>query len=745
MAGHNLAVSKYLCLAGAALPLLTVAAWMFDIDLLRKFHAALPEMEPRTAFGLLLAAIAILLTDNNPGSRIRCLAACALSIIVSLVGLLDVAGYVFSWHVPVLPADMQASGERNGILVAVQAAAGVPVLGAALLFYNVRRLSIRIGQVSALAAGANAFGAMMGNIFSTQVDEFLPVRFETGVGFYSAASVVLLCVALLFRRPNEGILSLVTSDTRIGAMTRRTLLAGIVAPPLIGVLTRIGVYRNWYNSSAQISFFVVMVAVCMLRTVWRSARESEEHELQSKAAGQRGTLIVGQRKNGEEFPADAAISKLEVGGKHIMRVALRDITEQKRIETEQKFLAEVGSVLASTLDYQDTLRNIMRLAVRDLADFCRVDMVEEDGRIRERKIMSRDSSKAWVCDLFKQTPPDGGQPFFIRWVIENKRLLLLEHVSTETIAVHPASEQDLRALRAADFESLIAVPLLVRGKLVGVMALMSCSTSRLFGPADVRLAEELAQRAAFSIENARLYGEAQQAVKTREDVLAIVSHDLKNPVATIGLVAHLLRQLELIDASKLSKLADTIQRSVDKMQVLIAELLDFDRIQSGSFAVHTCAMDVSRLAMPVIESFKLLADDKRLTVEMDLPAGLPDVRVDTYRIGQVISNLLGNAIKFTPQGGTIRVSAHQQENEVVVSVADTGPGISVEHLPKIFDWFWQAQGTKHMGSGLGLSIAKGIVEAHGGRIWVESELGKGSLFSFSLPVADDLKWKRNAA
>ena len=106
MAGHNLAVSKYLCLAGAALPLLTVAAWMFDIDLLRKFHAALPEMEPRTAFGLLLAAIAILLTDNNPGSRIRCLAACALSIIVSLVGLLDVAGYVFSWHVPVLPADI---------------------------------------------------------------------------------------------------------------------------------------------------------------------------------------------------------------------------------------------------------------------------------------------------------------------------------------------------------------------------------------------------------------------------------------------------------------------------------------------------------------------------------------------------------------------------------------------------------------------------------------------------------------
>src|SRR5439155_9361285 len=159
-------------------------------------------------------------------------------------------------------------------------------------------------------------------------------------------------------------------------------------------------------------------------------------------------------------------------------------------------------------------------------------------------IMSRDSSKAWVCDLFKQTPPDGGQPFFIRWVIENKRLLLLEHVSTETIAVHPASEQDLRALRAADFESLIAVPLLVRGKLVGVMALMSCSVSHFYGPADVRLAEELAQRAAFSIENARLFREAQRAVKTREDVFVIVFHVLKISVATIGIVVHLLRHLE---------------------------------------------------------------------------------------------------------------------------------------------------------------------------------------------------------
>jgi PAS domain S-box-containing protein len=762
-------------------------------------------MESGTVFGLLSAAIAILFTTNSRTSRTKSLIARTFAAIVTLVGLLDLSLYR---------------------LLSIPTAVSFAMLGAALLFYNLRCVSIRLAQVLSLAVAANAFGVITGNILSSQFDEFLPFEFDMGIVLQTAGSFVLMCIALLFSRPTEGMMSLVTSDTRAGAMTRRTLLAGVLAPPLVGVVTRIGVYQNWYRSPAQIPLFVFVITGLMLRTIWRSARQSEKEELQTRATllelrqsqeqlrfseakfsglvsvsvdaiisvdenqritlfnegaerifgysksevigspldiliperfwpvhrqhverfmagpessrrlGESGTAIVGRRKNGQEFPADAAISKLEVGGERIMRVALRDITEQKRIEREQTFLAEVGSVLASTLDYEDTLRNIMRLAVRDLADFCRVDMVEANGNIGELKIMSRDPSKEWICDLFRQTALNRSRPYFVMSVIENRRPLLVEHVSNETISAFPVRAEELQALYAAGFKSLIAVPLLARGKLVGVMALMSCSGSHLYSSADLRLAEELAQRAAFSMENARLFAEAQRSVKTREDVLAIVSHDLKNPVATIGLVAHLLRQLELMDPAKLSKFADTIQRSVDKMQVLIADLLDFDKIQSGTFAVQTCATSVSRLTMPVIESFRLLADDKKLTLETDLTTSLPEVVVDPHRISQVISNLMGNAIKFTPQGGTIRVSAHQQGHEVIIAVADTGPGIAAEHLSKVFDWFWQAQGTKHMGSGLGLSIAKGIVEAHGGRIWAESELGKGSLFAFSLPLDD---------
>jgi signal transduction histidine kinase len=231
----------------------------------------------------------------------------------------------------------------------------------------------------------------------------------------------------------------------------------------------------------------------------------------------------------------------------------------------------------------------------------------------------------------------------------------------------------------------------------------------------------------------------------REEVLAIVSHDLKNPVGTIELAVYLLRQLDPPDAAQIRRLADTIDRSVDKMRRLIRDLLDFAKIQSGTFSVERGAASIDRLMPPVIEGFRLLAEDKGLTIEADLPADLPEVAVDADRIGQVMSNLVGNAVKFTPEGGTIRVSARVHGDEVIVCVADTGPGIPGEDLPKVFDWFWQAEDSKHLGNGLGLSIAKGIVEAHNGRIWAESQVGRGTSFLFSLPVPSATDFSNKAA
>jgi signal transduction histidine kinase len=418
------------------------------------------------------------------------------------------------------------------------------------------------------------------------------------------------------------------------------------------------------------------------------------------------------------------------------RELARRNAELKRVENEQRFLADVGAVLSSTLDYSDTLRNIAELAVRDLADFCVVDVVGDVGGTKRLKVLSRDPSKAWVCDVFMQVPLDAGHTPLVKSVLVNRQTVLYQSLSSDSFISGRYSEETVRVLRAAGANSMIVVPLLAREKLVGVIALVSSSKSRLYGPTDVRLAEELARRAALSIENARLFFEAQRAITIREDVLAIVSHDLKNPLANIELAVNLLRGFERIDANQMKEFVNKIQRAAEQMEILIADLLDFARIQSGTFSVVISADRLSQAVMPVIDRMRALAEAKQQTLEVDIPPSLPGVAIDAQRIGQVTSNLVSNAIKFTPEEGTIRVSARQRDQQIVVSVEDTGPGIPQEHLSKIFDRFWRPPGTKQKGSGLGLSIAKGIVEAHGGTIWAESQMGKGSSFFFTTPLAE---------
>lgn len=406
----------------------------------------------------------------------------------------------------------------------------------------------------------------------------------------------------------------------------------------------------------------------------------------------------------------------------------------RHIEAEQAFFSEVEAVITSTTNYEDGLSDIANLVVRCLADFCLVDILEENGTIRRFAVRSRDASQQWICDRLMQVPVERGRGNLITTVLETQRAVSLERCSQEAILSLSTNDEESRAFCATGCETLLAAPLLAHGRLLGAIALLFTTTSRPFGLPDIRVVERLALDAALPVANARLVAESQRVVKAREEALAIVSHDLKNPVTTIKLVLHLLRQFEGVEARKLGRFVETIQRAVDKMQLLITDLLDFDKIQGGTFSVKKDALSLNGVASPVVEGFRLLAHEKRQVLELDVPGDLPQISADAHRIDQAISNLVGNAIKFTPEGGSIRLSARLCNDEVIVSVTDTGPGIPSEYLPKIFDWFWQAPGAEQMGSGLGLSITKGIVEAHGGRIWVESEPGKGSSFSFSLPA-----------
>lgn len=296
------------------------------------------------------------------------------------------------------------------------------------------------------------------------------------------------------------------------------------------------------------------------------------------------------------------------------------------------------------------------------------------------------------------------------------------------------------AVRAAGTRALFGVPLAHNGQVIGVAEAGSRVASD-FSAEDKLLLNILATRATAMIEQHRLRefaeqraADAQRATKARDEVLAIVSHDLRNPLASIVAAAALLGQ-DAEDAAGVRRRSAVIQRSAARMTSLLGDLLDVSRIEAGGLALEQAPHAVDALVAEAMEHQRALADERGVRLRAELPEALPRVACDRDRVLRVFANLLGNALKFTPAGGDIAVRAAVDGAALRVSVTDTGPGIAPEHLPHLFDRYWQARSDNHGGAGLGLAIVKGLVEAHGGRLWVESAPGAGSTFYFTLPLA----------
>jgi signal transduction histidine kinase len=228
---------------------------------------------------------------------------------------------------------------------------------------------------------------------------------------------------------------------------------------------------------------------------------------------------------------------------------------------------------------------------------------------------------------------------------------------------------------------------------------------------------------------------AKRAIAAREQLVAVVSHDLKSPLSTISMTTSgLLHELPA-QQTDVRRALERIGRSADRMGRLIRDLLDLARLEGGRLSIAPRSQEVTALLTEVVELFRAQAAAKSLRLEPQKLA--PEAEwacFDRERILQVLANLVGNAVKFTPAGGQITLEARRVGREVILSVRDTGPGISEDERDHVFDRYWQANETAQQGTGLGLSIAKGLVELHGGRIWVASQPGTGSTFSFSLPA-----------
>lgn len=427
------------------------------------------------------------------------------------------------------------------------------------------------------------------------------------------------------------------------------------------------------------------------------------------------------------------------GGRPARMVGIsRDTTERRRIEEALRLLAEVSSVLSASLDPDPMFQSVARLAVPDLGDYCVIDLVERGG-LRRAAVHAIPEREEMIQEALRYLPQGESHPS-LRAIRTGEAQLVPQATAELLDAIAPVPEHRALLERLA-IRSILCVPMIARGKTRGAICLMFGDTGRTYHPWDVNLADELARRVALAADNLYLYHDARQAVRARDQVLAVVSHDLRNLLNPVAISAEQLAAALPPDLP-LRRPLDLIRRSADQMDRLIQDLLDVARLEEGRLTLELERLAPETLVAEVVESHLPMARRKSLGLEREVAPGAPLVLADRHRLLRVLANLVGNALKFTPAGGRITVGAerHGDRGEVRFWVADTGLGISEGDQAHIFTPFWQVAPRERGGTGLGLSITKGIIEAHGGRVWVDSAAGSGSVFSFTIAAAPDLRY-----
>ena len=394
-----------------------------------------------------------------------------------------------------------------------------------------------------------------------------------------------------------------------------------------------------------------------------------------------------------------------------------------------RFLTRAGRLLSASLDPGETLERLVRLAVPRVACFAMIDLVEPGGRLDRVAYRHIDERREPLLDRGGSFLPEEAGLVPLATVLETGEPVLIENVERDWVG----GAESLERIRSLAGRSLMIVPLLVGDEKLGLLTFGSTRTDRFYHRQDLMLARELARSASLAIENARLYQKAEHAIAARDEVLGVVSHDLRNPVSRVRLAAELMIEAhELPEAAQ--RTAAMIVRAADEMNRLIGDLLDVTRIEAGRLSVETGETSLRNILDLLEEAHAPAAKEKNVAWEVERPEEPITLEVDEGRILQALGNLVGNAIKFTPQGGTVRVVTERSEDGVRIGVRDTGPGLNAAELEHIFDRFWQSGAGDRRGAGLGLTIARGIIEAHAGRMHVDSEVGVGTTAWVDLPL-----------
>jgi PAS domain S-box-containing protein len=451
----------------------------------------------------------------------------------------------------------------------------------------------------------------------------------------------------------------------------------------------------------------------------------------------------------------------------LIYIFARDLTERKVAEEERlhlireqaaraaaeaaerraAFLAEAGISLASSLDYNTTLARLVRLAVPFMADWCVLDVREEDGSMRRVEVAHADPTKEDLARRLRAFSPDPESEDPQSRVMRSREPFLAPECNEQMLQGLVRDPEARAALRATGACSMMVIPLVARGRPLGSLTFLFAESSRTYGRIDLELAEELGRRAALAADNAWLYRSSQEARKTAEranrakdEFLATLSHELRTPLTPILGWTVMLRSGTLDQAGMLRGL-EVIERNVRAQTQLIEDLLDVSRIVTGKLRVEVRPIELVPVVEAGLDAVRPSAEAKEIHIDVKLDPLEAKVLGDPDRLQQVVWNLASNAVKFTPKSGRIEVRLARVESHVQLSVKDNGKGISAEFLPYVFDRFRQADSTstrKYGGLGLGLAIVRHLVELHGGTVHAESPgPDQGANFTVRLPLLEE--------
>jgi signal transduction histidine kinase len=463
--------------------------------------------------------------------------------------------------------------------------------------------------------------------------------------------------------------------------------------------------------------------------------------------------------DGDSRVVEMRVVESEWEGEEACIASLRDITERKRGEEgarrlirEQaargaaelaarrfRFLAEAGTLLSSSLDFTETLATLARLCVQEMADWAVVYLLDSEGRVRRLEVAHRDPEMAELVREIRDDPIDPEGPHPVLEVLRTGEPVLAARVGDEGLRAVAQDSRHLELLRKLGVASFMLVPLVARDRALGALALVSANPERAFDDEDLAYASDLALRAALALDNARLFHEARAADEAKSHLLAVISHDLRTPLSSIMGHAELLSMgIPEPLGEKVLERVERIRTSSNHLLYLIDELLSFARVEGGREELRLREVDACAMAREVATVMEPLAVARGLALHVEERVSGAVLHTDPDRLRQVLLNLVGNGVKYTERGEVRLLVEPGNEGGVVYRVRDTGIGIREEDLERIFEPFWQAQRgerTPERGTGLGLSVVRRLCDLLGGRITVESQPGKGSTFTLSLPPA----------